>query len=262
MKRICLLAIVLLTPIGASAQNKSETPLTFKSDPIRLNTRSFFASKKTERASSTVASKTTANKEDKKEEAKVAPSLSKPPTDWRSSGEYRMADHYVSNDWQKINNTFTLGVNGSQCRIYMPQTARPGLYVTNLPFDFKQADFTIEVVIEERASLPLAGLVYGLSDKDNYYSFLINPRGEYQVDGILEGESLGLMPRFAKSPAIHLKGSNTLQIEKKGNQVQYLINGQKVYENRFINFADNKIGYYVQSPEVSFRDFSVSLLKK
>ena len=246
MKPICLFTGMLLVSLNVVAQNQTSTPPTFRSNSLRLNTRPLFAAKK-------------APGDEKKESA----TTTKAPANWRTTNEYRFADHFVATDWQKINgNVFTETVKGDQCRIRMTQTDRPGLYVIDMPFDFKQNNFQIDVVVEERATLPLAGLVYGLVDKDNYYSFLINSRGEYQVDGILEGESLGLMPRFAKSSAINVKGPNTLQIDKKGSQVQYLINGQKVYENRFINFADNKIGYYAQSSEVSFRNFAVSLLKK
>ncbi len=243
MKLSYLFLVLPLLPLSVAAQSSTNTPLTFQSSPIRLNTRPIFAKKSP-----------TPSVEEKKETAK-------PVTNWRTTGEYRIADHFVAGDWQRINGSTFAETTGGQSRLRLAQTDRPGIYAIDMPYDFKQNDFVIAVVVDERASLPLAGLVYGLADKDNYYSFLINPKGEYQIDGMLEGESLGVMPRFVKSPSIRAKGPNTLKIDKKGNQVRYLINGQKVHESRFINFAGGKIGYYTQSQEVSFKDFSVNLLK-
>ena len=243
MKLHYLLFVVSFIPLDVIAQRSSSSSLTFQSSPMRLNTRPLFEAKKTPVV------------DEKKEKAKAV-------TDWRQSGHYHIADHFVAGDWQKINGTvFTETTTNGQSRLRMAQTEQPGLYVIKMPYDFKQNDFTIEVVVEDRDNLPLAGMVYGLADKDNYYSFLINPKGEYRVDGMLEGESLGIMPRFVKSVAIRAKGPNTLKIDKKGSQVRYLINGQKVHEGRFINFAGANIGYYVQSPEVFFKDFAVRLQK-
>ncbi|WP_128548724.1 hypothetical protein [Larkinella soli] len=236
-----LFVLALFSPLGLAAQNPSET-LTFQSAPLRLNTKPLFAQKTPANTPGPVTA------------------ASKPPANWRTSNEYRLSEHYAPADWQKLGSApLTETVKAGQCRLRLAQTDRPGLYVVDLPYDFRQNDFTIDLVVEDQAPLPLAGLVYGAADKDNYYSFLVNPKGEYLVDGMVEGESLGLMPRFMKSAAIAAKGPNLLQIEKKGSQVKYLINGQSVYEGRFINFAGNKIGFYTQSPDAGFRNFTVSL---
>jgi outer membrane protein OmpA-like peptidoglycan-associated protein len=90
------------------------------------------------------------------------------------------------------------------------------------------------------------GLIWGAKDASNGFHFLINIKGEYELYLNREGK-MSPIKDWAKSPEIK-SDKNTLAISKKGDQVIYFINGQKVYQDSYDKLFGRKFGITVIDP--------------
>jgi ribosomal protein L21E len=89
------------------------------------------------------------------------------------------------------------------------------------------------------------GLVFGRDATGNFQYFQISADGHFQVGG-LKNKQWRTVKNWTKSKHI-LTGNNTntLQMEKRGDIVNFYINGYFVHKMNFQTFAGNYLGFIV-----------------
>lgn len=139
--------------------------------------------------------------------------------------------------------------------------AKPG--VPNLAlipgFTFTDADVCVEVRLA-KAETPnaTASLVFWGQDPNNYFTFQINPAGEYGAWRLNSNKWLTVVQE-AKSPAIKPDEFTKLRVVLKGNMAEFYVNGQKVKQLRAQAPTGGwLIGLYSQSGSSEFKNLKVT----
>jgi len=89
------------------------------------------------------------------------------------------------------------------------------------------------------------GLVWGMKDVSNYYTFNITNNGYYRISELKNGEWYDLIP-WTESDCINTYSlSNVLTIKKLGDTYYFYINNLRVDEMNFRSFFGDQIGYVI-----------------
>lgn len=107
-------------------------------------------------------------------------------------------------------------------------------------------DFIIQATLDETDAIDLIndfGLMWGMQDVDNTFEFDIEDFGSYMVREYSEGTEKVMIDWADASSISTYYGANTLTIYKKGEKLNYYINGDFVNSTDFKPFPGNKIGF-------------------
>jgi hypothetical protein len=168
-----------------------------------------------------------------------------------------------TNSWQMFNNSdyATSMTNG---RINMDYKKKVGLIYTAAakPIDTDR-DFVISTKIQHKGGINDNGygFMFGRDAGTNFQSFEITANGNYRILELKNNVWLHPQPwTYCK----HLKTGNvmnTLQIEKRGNKVNFYINEYFVKEMSFKQFAGNNLGFIVHSKQsISMDELTITYL--
>lgn len=126
-------------------------------------------------------------------------------------------------------------------------------------------DFKVEVILTKiEGNVNYAyGLVWGLLDNKNYYSFFIENDGKFAVQKIVDNNINNIIGWAEPNVPINSSNqTNKLTIKKEGNQIQYFINDNFVGRTQFQPFFGNYLGFMVYSKQtIAFDDLVVSTKK-
>jgi len=151
------------------------------------------------------------------------------------------------NDWYQVDSEdCTIKVENG--KYVFDHKREEGYWLTwkNTQID-QHKDFRIETTVDkvDGANNYAYGIVWGLKDVDNFYQFAITGNG-YYVHGKLEDDTWHKIIDWAESPHINQENAtNTLSIQKVGNQVKFYVNDQYVNEAEFGEFFGDNIGFVV-----------------
>ncbi|MBC8527787.1 MAG: hypothetical protein H8D22_13205 [Candidatus Cloacimonetes bacterium] len=108
-------------------------------------------------------------------------------------------------------------------------------------------DFIIETTMKHLNGLDNFGygLVWGLKDIDNYFSFEISDNGYYRITKTENSDWEALVDWTEPSYVHTYGGTNKLSIKKSGNQLKFYINDNYVNQTPFKRFFGNAIGYVI-----------------
>ena len=90
------------------------------------------------------------------------------------------------------------------------------------------------------------GLIWSSRNNEFGNTFVINGRGSYKIYFKRKGKAFELVP-WGKSKIVKVGGDNILAVERKGNILNYYINGEKVYSTEVHFPFGSKIGLFVRS---------------
>ena len=110
-------------------------------------------------------------------------------------------------------------------------------------------DFEIEAIIEKIKGTNTwgFGIVWGMSNLDNYYMFVINGNGRYSYLKCFD-DYFSKIIDFRDSKYINKNNStNKLSIKKSNNKIKFFINDHYINEATFNDFFGNRIGFQVNS---------------
>jgi len=126
-------------------------------------------------------------------------------------------------------------------------------------------DFRVETTISRISGVDESwyGLVWGLKDVDNMYSFSVRSDGFFRVSREDE-ESLDFLIHWKRCPYLAAGNATTeLAIEKRGNTMTFIINGHPVEDLPFQKFFGSNVGFEVHSKiEILIRSVKVTQLQK
>ena len=109
----------------------------------------------------------------------------------------------------------------------------------NVPNMNPEKDFSFEASFLAESG-GAYGLIWGAKDASNGFHFIVNTKGEFEVYLNRDG-NISSIKDFTKSQEVK-SDKNTLSVNKKGDQVIYLINGQKVYQDSYDKLFGRKFG--------------------
>lgn len=93
------------------------------------------------------------------------------------------------------------------------------------------------------------GIIWGMKDCDNYFSFDISANKYFMYSKIVNSERIDLKP-WTRS--VHINGSNAfnqLIVRKRDCGITFLINGEIVHTAAFEKFFGNKIGFEISNQQ-------------
>ncbi len=98
-------------------------------------------------------------------------------------------------------------------------------------------DFSYEIAmsIVTYSGAPGYGLIWGMTDWDDYNSFLISPGGYYKIAKTVAKQSTDLLDWKKDSLIVKEKEENVMVIEKKNGSFNFYVNGKKIYETPVSN---------------------------
>jgi outer membrane protein OmpA-like peptidoglycan-associated protein len=100
-----------------------------------------------------------------------------------------------------------------------------------IPIDARK-DFSLELAltITSYSESFGCGLIWGMTNWDNYNSFIVSPSGYHLITQGVDKKTNELVP-WAKNSDVKEYGENILKVEKKGDRFNFFVNGQQVYTN-------------------------------
>lgn len=153
--------------------------------------------------------------------------------------------HFTDNFEDNVNRWYQVTEYGD--RVY-----HNALYV-NPKKDFRLiAEFNSQEVSGEAKW----GLSWGRKNAYKFYHFEINNRGEFRVGYQKDGDFNVVEPWTRKKKIISLE-YNTLEVRKKGANLELLINEKVVYKMTFRAFEYSGVALRSSSPKVTFKRFSI-----
>lgn len=106
------------------------------------------------------------------------------------------------------------------------------------------------------------GLVWGLSDVNNYCSFGISANGSYRYSIKAGGTFINPID-WTKSELINKNASNKIEVRKTGGIIEFYINDIKVNQSNFEDFFGNNVGFNVnRNQKVLFDNLLVEYTDK
>ena len=109
-------------------------------------------------------------------------------------------------------------------------------------------NFEIEVAIRKESigKKSRYGMLFGYSDFDNLYGFMINDKGEFSFSKRKDGKKEIIIPR-TKSEYVNqgIGTTNILMIKKEGEELRLYSNDSILAVTPFQRFFGNKIGLYI-----------------
>lgn len=134
---------------------------------------------------------------------------------------------------------------------------------TDFPFDATR-DFRIETkILKVDGVIDYGyGIIWGRKDGDDQNRFFIASNGLFSIDNYVNGVNKKEKPWAASSYLNqNNNASNTLTIEKIGNQVKYYINDNNVFTQNYTPIKGHRAGFVVYGKQkVAFEYFSISYL--
>ena len=129
----------------------------------------------------------------------------------------------------------------------------------------QQQDFRIECKVTHVSGVNNFGygLVWGMSNKVNYYYFAITGDGVFIVDKVTEGVFSHLIPWATPNSINRLDGTNKLTIEKKGSELQFSINDTFAGKVPFQPFFGQRLGFVLWNRQkIVFDDLVITVPQK
>jgi len=111
-----------------------------------------------------------------------------------------------------------------------------------------KADFYVEMsMTHEMGGNEALGLVWGLSDAENFYGFDFSSDRDFRVYEHRKGK-IDVMKSWTKSGSVNSQGQpNVLAIRKKENTIEFSINGQEVYSSLFKGLFGTQVGFILNN---------------
>lgn len=126
-------------------------------------------------------------------------------------------------------------------------------------------DVYIETNIKQVAgdSKSAYGIVFGMKDAKNFYSFVISSNQVFRIFGQENGKQFTLKKWTAAEKVINpMSKNNRLTIRKKGDFLYFFINGKEVFSDYHRKFFGHRIGYQVSKNILcAVNDFKVVIPK-
>jgi hypothetical protein len=110
----------------------------------------------------------------------------------------------------------------------------------------QQEDFRIEGTVTHASGVNNFGygLMWGVKDR-SYYYFAITSDGQFTVTKVVDGAASRLIPWATPNSFNRFNGTNKLTIEKKGNEIHFLINDAFAAKVDFQPFFGERLGFVV-----------------
>lgn len=104
------------------------------------------------------------------------------------------------------------------------------------------------------------GILWGANDKyTSYYELLISSTGDYKY--VKQNKTTIVLSDMVNSPLVNDQGTNKIEIKKRGNKIEFYINGNKIYESKFESFFGNNIGFTIDNIQrIHFDDLEIGYL--
>jgi hypothetical protein len=101
------------------------------------------------------------------------------------------------------------------------------------------------------------GLVFRLKDNRHFYFFWIAAQG-YYIAGKVDGANVSTFFSWTKSPAIKVRGSNTMTVRTLGSKFTGSVNGTELFTVEDSGYAEGGYGFYtVKSVQAAFDNLKV-----
>ena len=174
-------------------------------------------------------------------------------------------EHFDNNNrgWLQFNNTeaeFAVTDGG-----YVLEGKNPGLKVATKPLAVnQQEDFKIECKVTHVSGVSgfAYGLMWGVKER-SYYYFAISSDGQFTVTKMIDGAVTRLVPWATPNSINRLEATNKLTIEKKNNELHFLINDTFAAKIEFQPFFGDRVGFIVWNKQrIIFDDFVVTTQRK
>ena len=139
-----------------------------------------------------------------------------------------------------------------QVEEYGEKTYHNALYV-NPNKDFR---LVAEFDSKDRIMDSKWGLSWGRKDAYKYYHFEINNQQEFRIGYQLQGKFNVVEPWMRKKKII-TEDYNTLEVQKKGATLHFLINDKVVYKMPYRPFEQTGVALKSSSKEIAFKRFAI-----
>lgn len=152
-----------------------------------------------------------------------------------------------SNNWSLGEDEYYLLKIENEKLIFRNKDSEGSYFIWSWTYLDGDEPFLIEATMSQTAGSDdyAFGLLWGLMDTRNYFTFNITDDGYYRIDKEQHGESTTLVD-WKKSSRINTNGiRNSLQLEKEGNKINFYINGSYVDQIEFESFFGDGVGFVI-----------------
>jgi len=164
-----------------------------------------------------------------------------------------------SRDWFQSNEK--TGSIESVGNAYLISSKTGWLYSTQKVDVRMDGNFSIETKARKLAGVDNYGygLIWGLKDKENYYSMLLFRDGAFGVIKATGGQISWLIPDTNTTSAFKVGSTNTIKVEKVENRLRFYINDLYVGNLPFEPFFGNRVGFIVFNTQtIEFDDLIIT----
>jgi len=171
-------------------------------------------------------------------------------------------EDFINNDfgWYTVQNQYDV-MKVENGEYHLQQLLKAPDYLTWIGCGIEEdKDFSVESIIRFNSGTEgNYGLVWGLKNEKNYFSFLISANGKFLVRVMNDQTMLGIIKKSASSTSIKTSSGakNVLKISKTGQNLAFYINSTEVFTMPFESFYGNSIGFCIDM----IVDVSVESLK-
>lgn len=100
------------------------------------------------------------------------------------------------------------------------------------------------------------GLSWGRKDAYKYYHFEINNQKEFRIGYQLQGQ-FNVVEPWVRKPKLIAKDYNSLEVQKEGSNLLFLINDKVVYKMPYRPFEQTGVALKSTSKEIVFKRFAI-----
>ncbi|TAE01269.1 MAG: caspase family protein [Bacteroidetes bacterium] len=153
-----------------------------------------------------------------------------------------------ANNWKIVDNeiSYTMMDNGFYV-IQRKKETGSSFYTSEAFFD-KNSDYEIESSLRQLNGITNHGfgLVWGMSDTNNFNAFIVNSNGAYSIYYYKEGQIYEVKSWTNEIDKIFPLGKlNKLKIKRIGSNVAFFVNDKLVYTSPMPDFLGTKVGFVV-----------------
>jgi hypothetical protein len=126
-------------------------------------------------------------------------------------------------------------------------------------------DFVIEAAVKKKSGEDNNGygLIWGLNDTDNFYTFLLFGDSSFGVYNKKSGKYIDVISKSVTNSINKMNLINKLKIEKKADKLRFYINSAFVGSADFEEFYGNWLGFVVyEQKTVAFDDLVITQVNK
>jgi len=154
-------------------------------------------------------------------------------------------DNY--NEWPIEDDEYTRTSIANGTFIFEHKMDEGGYHVYYPVYIDTDKNFEIEITLSQISGHDDRGygLIWGMEDSNNYYTFNITDNGYYRVSKIEYGEWYDIIDWTESEYINTYRGKNTLLLKKVGNLYNFYINGSYVNMIEFQPFFGNDLGFTV-----------------